>query len=143
LGGKDEIDNLQTLCVSCKSEKGVERINFRKSKTDFTACPIWFRQLRIPNQSSNQDSAEWEKFLCRSVNFFYQCGAVKKVWADKPRKNTFGWRVKLEEGNDCRWLEKYVKGCLERMQNVGDVKQCGFPRSLIIEGPEDRVIVGP
>ena len=78
-GGGHELDNLQTLCEMCNLAKGTKNVSFRISQTPLTIPPPHLPQAQTARDGVANDSAEWEMFLRRTINFFFQCAAVNHV----------------------------------------------------------------
>lgn len=133
LGGKVEIANFQTICKVCHSEKGVDSMNFRKTRTDLATCPIWLRELPLHVQFGIVTLTDFEELIRRTINFFYQCGSVKRVSLEKKGKKDFGWRVELEEGNDVHWLQQFAQKLLEHIHEIEESKGHGTHKTLTLE----------
>jgi 5-methylcytosine-specific restriction endonuclease McrA len=141
LQGKDEIDNFQTVCAVCHSEKGVDTMNFRETRTELTTCPIWLRQLPIHADLGSPTILEWEQFIRRTINFFYRCSAVRKVWLEEKGGKYFGWRVELEEGNDVHWLKQFAQKFLEHICEIEESEGHSIYKTLTIESNGNCVTV--
>lgn len=133
LQGKDEIDNFQSICRNCHSDKGVDPMNFLKTRTQLATCPIWLRELPIHIQFGIVTLTDIEKFIRRTINFFYRCSAVKTVSLQNKGKKDIGWRVELEEGNDGHWLQQFAQRLLAHINQNEKFKNYGASNSLTIE----------
>ncbi|MEN6592505.1 MAG: DEAD/DEAH box helicase family protein [Methanobacterium sp.] len=110
MGGKDDIDNLQTLCIHCNTAKNTKEIDFRFNKSNLPKPLPEIPDLTPPH--NNVDKIEnWEHYLQREVNFFYCASAVKSVNASNPQV----WNVVLNEGNDPSWLQKHLRTLADKI----------------------------
>ncbi len=109
--GSDSLDNLQTLCNTCNGTKGDKTINFQEHRTSLTAPPSTFPSFKLPQGIKAYDNKEWEKYLRRSINFFYQRAAVESATL-KESGQFYNWQINLYEGNDPTWLKHHLKGLL-------------------------------
>lgn len=108
-GGEDVFSNLQTLCRVCNGSKSDEFIiNFREHTSPLGTPSLTFREFPLPWQDKVHDNRAWEKYLRRSINFFYQCAAVKSV-IFKPDS----WQIELHLGNDPAWLNPDLEAGLK------------------------------
>lgn len=101
-GGKDDIDNLQTLCIYCNTAKNTKEVDFRNIKSNLSE-PFSHLPDLVPPESENIIS--WEHYLKRIVNFFYYASAVESV--DLSNENM--WKIKLNPGNKSSWLQPHLK----------------------------------
>lgn len=100
MGGKNEIDNLQTLCMQCNLEKGTNEIDYRRTKT-------YLNEPRNLILYSVATSDLPENVMARIVNNIYHCKAFCRMKYSKTRngKNYSKWEVELFKGNNPKWLE--------------------------------------
>lgn len=110
--------NLQTLCKICNLMKSTDCIDFRKTRTELQKQPSEFHginKLESLEPWEVRDLKWWEKFLKRSINFFYRCRAVKlvKIADRNPR-----WKVELHEGNDPIWLNPYMENLTQKARSI-------------------------
>lgn len=110
MGGKDDIDNLQTLCIHCNTAKNTKEIDFRFNKSNLPQPLPEIPDLTPPH--NNVDKIEnWEHYLQREVNFFYCASAVKSVNSSNPQV----WNIRLNEGNDPLWLQKHLRTLADKI----------------------------
>jgi ATP-dependent helicase IRC3 len=117
-GGSNILDNLQTLCKACNLEKGTKTINFRDPQTDLTSPPAHFPEVKPPSSNKAGDPQEWEQFLRRTFNLFYQCGAVHRVIIGKRGKYFHEWLVELRPGHELEWLGSNLDILVQRVNNA-------------------------
>jgi len=134
LGGKNNLDNLQTLCNRCNRYKGgVNKIDFRHHATLLSRPPTIFPEIELFKQPEVAENAqEWERLLRQSINFFYQCAAVESVKIGEWRNYFHQWEVVLYAGNDPRWLTPYVKPFLQQIQKQLIVTGRQGPDGIVI-----------
>ncbi len=128
MGGKDSLDNLQTLCIYCNTAKNTKEIDFRFTKTNLPK-PL----PEIPDLTPPHNNAEkilnWEHYLQREVNFFYCARAVKSVDASNP----YVWNIQLNEGNDPSWIKKHLRSLTDKISR--------YRAQLGLRGPDVIQIV--
>ncbi|MDQ3010734.1 MAG: HNH endonuclease, partial [Acidobacteriota bacterium] len=117
LGVINSLENLQTLCRVCNGHKGgINEINFRNNRTLLAAPPKSFTEFDLPPKRYASEPEEWEKFLQRSINFFYRCAAVEYVRIGRRGASFYHWQVYLYAHNDPRWLESHLPMLLQRIR---------------------------
>lgn len=142
-GGGNLLDNLQTLCRACNTLKGKGNFSFRDPQTNLQTAPLELRGLPLPNDDDLSDGEQLEMFLRRSINFFYQCGAVHDVRVASRGSSARQLSVELGAGNPAQWLEPHLGKLLERIR-VAKL-DCGLvpPDYINVSAPDqDSVVVG-
>ncbi len=125
--GRTEMDNLQTLCKKCNNKKGKNEINFRD---------VYKTPLSKPKELeciSKYGSEEPKYSLQRTINFFYHCNAVSKIYTNKTKRGKYydNWRIELYEGNPAEWLEENKD---EILDYIRDELGCEQVRMIEIVG---------
>lgn len=119
LGGKHNIDNLQTLCKICNGHKDIQEINFTVSTNRTGQKPLDFLpSVQPPSGEQMRDSAEWEKYLRRNINFFYRCAAVHKVTIGQRGDGARNWEVELFIGNNPNFIHPFLEELKERVNEL-------------------------
>jgi hypothetical protein len=125
-GGSNEAGNLQTLCKQCNVLKAKQRINFRVARTALGQPPAALPDTRAPASADAANPEAWERFLRRSINFFYQCAAVGDVAIGQKGDSYYNWALTLRSDNPQAWLKPHLGDLLERIQGVREAG--GKPR---------------
>ena len=124
-------DNLQTLCKICNITKSTKTIDFRKKKTLLSESPSEFPnmdKIDALDEWSIRDLKFWDKFLKRSINFFYQCQAVKLINLNNKR-----WEITLNENNPPQWIYPFMIELTEKIKTKRE--EYGF------FGPENILLI--
>ena len=112
MGGKDDIDNLQTLCRYCNTAKSTKEIDFRFETSSLPKPPEKIPDLVPPH--NNVDKIEnWAHYLQRLINFFYCASVVESINTSNPQV----WKVKLHNGNSESWLKPHLREITDRISN--------------------------
>ena len=74
MGGKDDISNLQTLCIYCNSAKNTKEVNFQFDRSSLPSPPEEIPDL-VPPHNDIDKIEIWAQYLKRLINFFY-CASV-------------------------------------------------------------------
>lgn len=136
-GGSNILDNLQTLCSKCNNQlKGTDRINFLDCQTDLTMAPHELPKFEMPSGRNAADPFAWEEFLSKTVNFFYRCGAVNQLTIGRRGEHFYNWQIKLNAGNDPRWLQPHLKFLLDLI--IKSKEEGGYvaPNSITLIAPD-------
>jgi superfamily II DNA or RNA helicase len=134
LGGPHDMENLQTLCRTCNSDKGVRELNFRRHGTPLVKRPE-FALLPMPRPIDERSVEYWERYLRRTINFFYRCAAVQTVSIRLRGMGAGMWSVSLFPGNDARWmLNRFCWRLQEEIERVREQQRLFGPTSITIEG---------
>lgn len=144
LGGSSAFENLQTLCKICNNHKGaMNEINFRVSRNVQAPRPMSFPELAVPGINAVGTAAEWEKFLRRSINFFYRCAAVHEITIGQRGEHFYRWSVELCEGNDVQVLKPQLEALLARIQHARKAQRYAGPVSITITAPNQAPVQYP
>lgn len=140
-GGSNEAGNLQTLCRQCNGIKGTRRISFRASRSPLAHAPAALPELRMPASADAANAGAWERFLRRTINFFYSCAAVGQVTIAGRGDGYYNWTVSLRSDNPPEWLKPCLKELLARIQNARDAGGKPRLRSLRVVAPGHKDVV--
>lgn len=136
-GGSNILDNLQTLCSKCNNQlKGTDRVNFLDRQTDLTMPPQELPKFEMPSGRNAADPFAWEEFLCKTVNFFYRCGAVNHLVIGRRGEPFYNWQVNLNAGNDPRWLQPHLESLLGLIIRTKEDGGYVAPNSITVIAPD-------
>ena len=140
-GGPGQMDNLQTLCKICNSRKGTRTLRFTMQQTTLSAPPKALEYFDEPGDPADRD--QWERFLRRTVNFTFQCGATSRVEIGTRGDTYYNWTIELIIGNDATWLKPQLKGLFKRIQDARS--RAGKPaiRSITVVTPGRQAVCFP
>jgi ATP-dependent helicase IRC3 len=137
-GGQHNPANLQTLCRRCNNHKaGINQINFRTTHSPLTAAPGEFPHFELPplGLSVEAELDEWDKFLFRSLNFFYRCDAIEYIKINQRGRYLYNWEISLFADNDARWLAAHLEKLLWRIRGRRAEAKRVLPESLRVLAP--------
>jgi hypothetical protein len=106
-GGDHSLDNLQTLCITCNRTKNIQEIDFRKHETILKAPASEFLKLDLQKIEQAAEVQQWQKFLSRSLNFFYRCAAVDFTNIKGFGTSEYPWEIYLHAGNNPDWFRPH------------------------------------
>ena len=121
LGLDHSLENLQTLCRVCNRLKSdTTSIDFRHQRTLLTSAPPEFPDFENfePPWGRAKDPLEWEIYLRRCVNFYYQRGAVEAVEIGQRGEGLRTWQIWLFQGNDPAWLAPHLPHLATQIREV-------------------------
>jgi len=143
-GGTVDMNNLQTLCRRCNNLKGTEYINFRNNKTLLSESSSKLPEsIALPGTTVANKPELWERYLRKTINFFYRCAAVQEVKIGGRGKYFHNWQITLYPGNNPQWLADYLPETLELIRERRyNAKLTPTPETLTIvaNGHGDVVI---
>jgi len=140
-GGSNEPANLQTLCKRCNGMKGTRTIRFTSYATQLTHPLSTLPTCDLPKAEDAANPAQWEKFLRRTINFFFECGAVGQVAIAGRGEGYYNWTVTLRCGNQAAWLAPHLPDIVARIQKVREAGRKPRIKSLWITAPGQKDIV--
>ncbi len=146
LGGRNTLDNLQTLCRTCNQAKGVKEMNFMIARNAQQARPpAALPDFAMPDGIKAREREAWSTFLRRTINAYYRCAAVSDVNIGGKGRGFYEWKVELNDGNIVEWLAPYLKELvlkirerIESNRNDGAIME-----RLSIAGPSQREVSWP
>ena len=128
MGGKDDIDNLQTLCMYCNTAKSTKEIDFRFETSSLPKPPEQIPDI-VPPHKNVEKLEKWANYLHRLVNFFYCAGVVESIDISNPKV----WKIKLHNGNSESWLKPHLWEITDRISN--------YRNDYGLKGPDEIKIV--
>jgi superfamily II DNA or RNA helicase len=135
-GGQTVISNGQTLCTWCNKLKADRYINFIDELTDLPGPHSRLELYRAPKGEHAKDPEWLESFVRRSVNFFYEAGAVCEVELAQRGERFHHWSVSLYAGNDPKWIEPLLPelvACLRQAKN--EAGYTAAPDTITVSAP--------
>ena len=111
-GGRADVENSQTLCSECNSQKGVNAINYRINRSPLNSPKELV--LFIPIIKEAQLCT-----LTRTINTFYHCQAVSdiRISYQKTGPYYYKWEIELYQGNSTQWLIANKMKLIDYIQN--------------------------
>lgn len=140
-GGTNILDNLQTLCKRCNQLKDTESINFRDCQTDLTMPPQTMPKVDAPTGDLAGSPEAWEKFIRRTINLFFRCGAVHEVKIGKKGNSFYNWHIELNAGNNPSWLEPHLKDLLRLIRETKETNGYIPPESITVSAPDHPDVI--
>lgn len=135
-GGKHTLENLQTLCKCCNSQKGITTANFRIHRDHVRVTPPGeFPPIHLPGSDKVGDPDQWAQLLQRAVNFFYGAAAVESITIGRRGRHFYEWIIQLFEGNQPSCLVLHLPQILETIRSTRS--RGGF------DGPDGIRVIGP
>ncbi len=142
VGGSSEAGNLQTLCGICNRLKSKRKMSFRVARTALPRALHTLPEPRLPVSADAANVEAWDRYLRRTINFFYQCAAVGQVAIGGKGDGYYNWTVTLRSENPSAWIAPHMKGLLTRIQEVRETGGKARLSSLSLVSPgEDDIIV--
>ncbi len=117
-GGRNHLENLQTLCAECNSAKSIQSIVFRTYQTILSTAPSHLPRLSPPGGVDAKDAEKWARFLRRCINFFYQCAAVYTVSAGEKGDRLRTWTIRLFPENNPAWLTPHLPSLVNQIREA-------------------------
>lgn len=139
-GGSNILDNLQTLCGECNRSKLIQNINFRDPQTDLSQPPNELPKFKYPQGKDAADPELWKRFICKTINFFYKCGAVHYVDIRKNGELFYNWNIELKAGNNPQWLEPHIENILNIAQDSKRIAGYSYPISITVWAPDAATV---
>lgn len=84
---------------------------------------------------------QWEKFLKRSVNLFYQCAVVKSVQIENRGTYINPWEICLYASNYPRWLTPHLEALKKKILSTRQAGGFDTPYKIIITGRDFEQII--
>jgi len=135
MGGTHAIENLQTLCKECNSQKGTMHANFRKHRDPERMAPSKsLPNLRIKNLVLVGNPDFWCMTLRRSINLFYGAAAVGEVKIGKRGRSFYDWSIELLGENDGRWIEPHLRQLVEEIREARSRAGKEGPEGIRVKG---------
>jgi len=139
-GGPDDVENLQTLCKKCNVLKSTQNISFRGTRSPLTQPQATLPDPPPPRSDDAANPVAWERYLRRTINFFYQCSAVEQVAIGERGPGYHNWTVTLRRDNPPAWVKPRLAGLLERIQEVREAGGKARLKSLrVVSGTKEVV----
>jgi hypothetical protein len=142
-GGPNHIDNLQTLCKSCNKKKGTRTLRFTTQQTSRVARPTALEDFEVPRHEDAGNREHWERFLRRTLNFLFGCGAVSKVIIGSRGESYYNWTVELFPGNSPSWVEPFLQELVDRIEVVREGANKPSLNSFRVTAPGQATIQWP
>lgn len=140
IGGRNSLDNLQTLCAVCNNFKGTKELHFKgRNATSYTNAPATLEPVPWPR--NYLDLEEWAQYAQRRVNFFYGCSATMRVTIGTRGEGRRNWVIELYQGNPVAYIKPFLKTLLKDIRKERSVSETPLESITVTNGVGKPIIV--